>query len=298
MSKTLDDSPASSPSSSATHSSSKNSDEADNNGQPADNFSPFAGCSIFIVAGAIAVGMIVFLIWSYFQTQDMVEGFTDPHPQTVQVKDLSGKENQLVALKSKLVGFRHNIEAHHRAKISLNAEEMNLAIAAFDLLKPHRNALFIQKISPDGIRAKISFPTRWKMLTDEKRYINATVTILPELVDGAAFPKITQIHTEKGTAIPEEFQQFISKTLLSPLYEDPELGNVFKGLSDISIKKHRLVLHTNPDYKAPANAPENSKSNAELSIDRTLKSFFALAIVFLAIVAIIITLSRRKRAKL
>ena len=254
-------------------------------------FSPFAGCSIFIIAGAIALGMISFLIWSYFQTRDMVESFTDEKSQAIQAADVSGKESEQVALKSKLLGFRHNIEAKHKSEITLNAEEMNLAIATFNILKPHQGALSIDSIDTDGIQATISFPTKSRMRSDENRYINATLTIQPELVDGAAFPRITAIKTNQQAEIPEQFKQFISETLLKPLYDDKELGPTFQSLSAVKIKDNTLVLSTDPEYQVEQSDPAE---NTELTIDRLLKGFAVIAIVFLALVTIIIILSRRK----
>jgi hypothetical protein len=260
------------------------------------SFSPFAGCSIFIIAGLIALAMVSFLIWSYFQTKEMVQGFTEEQPKTIQVESTTHQESAQVALKSKLVGFRHNIEAQHQDKMTLNAREMNLAIATFDILTPHRGALHIDKIENNSILATISFPTRWEMRSDAKRYINATITILPELVDGAVFPKITAIQTDKGAEVPEEFKKFIAETLLQPLYKDKELGPTFKRLSAVSIQDNTLVLQTDPAYKAPETSPDDSSSDTTFIIDRLLKGFAVIAVVFLALVSIIITLARRKKS--
>ena len=113
------------------------------NAESGKKFSPFAGCSIFIIAGVLAASMVGFTIWSYFKVQDTIAAFTDESPQTIELVDLVGKESAQVAIKEKLVGFRHNIEAKHKAHITLDADEMNLTIATFDILKPHRNHLII-----------------------------------------------------------------------------------------------------------------------------------------------------------
>lgn len=258
-------------------------------------FSPFAGCSIFIIAGLIGAGMISFLIWSYFQTRDMIEGFTDEKAKSIEMVDTSGKEAEQVALKSKLIGFRHNVEAKHEDEMALNAEEMNLAIATFEILKPHQGKLFIREVKEDGVIADISFPTKSRMRSDENRFINATLTIQPELVDGAAFPKIITIKTDNGAEVHEQFKQFISETLLKPVYDDTEIGPIFQGLSDVEIKGDTVVASTNPTFQ-PATI-DNQKENSELVIDRLLKGFAIIAVVFLAFVTLIIILSRRKAKK-
>lgn len=257
-------------------------------------FSPFAGCSIFIIAGLIAVGMISFLIWSYFQTRDMVESFTDEKPKTVESVDVSGKENQQVELKSKLVGFRHKVEAKHQDSMSLNAGEMNLAIATFEILKPHLGKLYIREIKDGNIIADVSFPTKSRMRSDENRFINATLTIQPELVDGAPFPKIIEIKTDKGAEVHEQFKQFISETLLKPVYDDTEIGPIFQSLSAVEIDGDSVVVSTDPKYQPVEADPQD---NPEMVIDRLLKGFAIVAVVFLAIVTLVIILSRKKAKK-
>ncbi|MGB2265271.1 MAG: hypothetical protein ACPIB0_00370, partial [Akkermansiaceae bacterium] len=100
--------------------------------------------------------------------------------------------------------------------------------------------------------------------SDNMRYINATILIEPELVEGAAFPRITKVNTNTGTEIPEQFRQFISETLLHPLREDEELGPLFSSLSGVEIKGDTLLLQTDPEYQPTAKpSPETKQSMFE-----------------------------------
>lgn len=254
-------------------------------------FSPFAGCSIFIIAGVLAAGMIGFTIWTYFKVKDTVSGFTEEKPQAIELAQTDGNESAQTDLKAKLVGFRHHIEAKNKAQLALNTEEMNLAIATFDILKPHRKNLTITSIHDDQIDANIAFPVKSSMGSDEMRYLNASITIKPELVEGAAFPRITSVKPNTGSELPEQFKQFISETLLHPFREDKELGPVFNGLSALEIKDNTLVLHTSPDYHPPSLPTEEKKNTM---FERFMTGFAIIAVIFLAIVAFIIILSRRK----
>jgi len=260
-------------------------------GDPARKFSPFAGCSIFIIAGVLAASMIGFSIWSYFKVKDTLAGFTGESPQAIELVNIEGKESAQTALKAKLVGFRHNIEAKHEAQITLDAAEMNLAIATFDILKPHRNHLSIISIHDSHIEAQIAFPVKSGIGSDEMRYINAIIIIEPELVEGATFPRITEIKTDTGSAVPEQFRHFISETLLQPLHDDKELSPIFSGLSAVEINNDTLVLDTNPSYQAPSQPTEEKKQSM---FERFMTGFAIIAVFFLAIVAFIIILSRRK----
>lgn len=255
-------------------------------------FSPFAGCSIFIIAGVLAAGMIAFTVWTYFQMKDTITGFTEEKPRSELTIDVTGKESEQTALKSKLVGFRHNIEAEHQDEISLDAEEMNLAIGTFEILKPHRGALKIIAVRDDNIEADISFPVKPGIGSDEMRYINARLVIHPELVDGAVFPRVISVTTVEGQEVPEQFREFISETLLHPVRNDDEIGPIFKRLSAVEIEGKQLLLQTDPSYRAPSAPPEDRQP----LIDRLMKGFAVVAVIFLAIVSGIIYLARRKKA--
>ncbi|MBT8044043.1 MAG: hypothetical protein KJO79_03750 [Verrucomicrobiae bacterium] len=266
-------------------------DDSASTDAPKGKFSPFAGCSIFIIAGVLAAGMIGFTIWTYFKVKDTIAGFTGESRQPIELVETIGKEGAQTDLKAKLVGFRHHIEAKNEAEMALNAGEMNLAIATFDILKPHRNNLTITSVSDGKIMADIAFPVKSSMGSEEMRYLNASITIIPELVEGAAFPRITEVRPNTGGEVPEQFRQFISETLLHPLREDKELGPLFQQLSSVEIKGSNLVVHTNPDYQPPTEPDEKTKQSM---FERFMTGFAIMAVFFLAIVAFIIILSRRK----
>ncbi len=254
-------------------------------------FSPFAGCSIFIIAGCLALGMIGFTAWSYFKVKEKIEGFTGENPKPITLVDTQGKEAEQTALKAKIVGFRHNIEAKHAGEMTLNADEMNLAIATFDILKPHRENFYISAIRDGQIEAQVSYPVKSRMGSDEMRYLTGSVIIEPELVEGGAFPRIMEIRADKDGDIPDEFKKFISETLLHPIVNDKELGPLFKSLSSVEIKGDALIVKTDPDYKAP-DAPKEEDTDSFMQ--KFMIGFGIVAVIFLAFVAMIIIISRRK----
>jgi len=258
--------------------------------QDEKKFSPLAGCWIFIIAGVIIAGMIGYTTWTYFKVKDTISGFTEESPKPIELVDTTGKKAARTALTEKLAGFRRHIEAGHKDQISLNADELNLAIATFDILKPHRNNLFITAVTDTGIKATISFPVKSKLGSDTRRYLNATITIEPELVEGAPFPRITKVTPDKGSAIPDEFRKFISESLLQPMHEDKELTPIFNSLSAVELKDNTLILRTDPAH-SPASAPPK---DTQPLLNRFMKGFSIIAVIFLSIVTAIIILSRRK----
>lgn len=261
-------------------------------------FSPFAGCSIFIIAGLLAVGMISFTFWIGTRIESTIQGFTQENPKPIEQVDLTGKESQQVTLKNNLMGFRHKIEAEKPGEISLSAEDLNLAIATFDILKPQRGSLYVTSISDEGIRAEISNPINSKMsniISQEKtfRHLNGTIFIQSELVDGAVFPRITSIKPDGGGSVPDEFRQQISKTLLAPFKDDKEIGPLFTRISSVEIKDNTILLKTEPGKEQSDALPTDTKPVFE----RFMKGFAIVAVVFLAIITAIIILSRRKAAQ-
>ncbi len=262
-------------------------------------FSPFAGCSIFIIAGLLAVGMISFTFWIGTRIEKTIEGFTQENPKPIEQIDLNGKENQQVTLKSKLVEFRHKIETEKAGKISLTPEEINLAIATFTILKPQRGNLHVTAITEEGIRAQISNPINSKMsniISKDKRFrhLNGTIFIRPELVENAVFPRITTIQADGGGSVPDEFRQQISKTLLAPFKDDQEIGPLFTRISSVEINDGAIILTTNPEQKNTETLPT---TDTQPVFERFMKGFAIVAILFLAIIATIIILSRRKAAQ-
>ena len=260
-------------------------------------FSPFAGCSIFIIAGALALGMIGFTFWMGTRVESTIEGFTTESPKTIQQTEIQGKEKEQVALKSKLVAFRHQIEAEKKGAMSLNADEINLAIATFEILKPQRGHLHVTSITEDGIRAEISNPINSKManmLSKEEdktfRYLNGTIFIQPEIVSGAVFPRITTITPEAGGSVPDEFVQQLSKTLLTPFKDDQEIGPLFTRISSVEILDNQVILKTDPAQPQEDDVSIETKP----ALDRFMKGFAVVAVIFLSIVTAVIILSRRK----
>lgn len=259
-------------------------------------FSPFAGCSIFIIAGVLALGMITFTFWIGTRVETAVEGFTAEKPKPIEQTETKGKESAQVRLKNKLVAFRHSIEVGKKGELTLNADEMNLAIATFEILKPQRGNLYVTSIGKEGIRAEISNPINSKMsniISGEKsyRYLNGTILIRPELVENAVFPRITSIKPDGGGSVPDEFVQQISKTLLMPFKNDQEIGPLFHRISSVEIIDNAVVIKTDPAY---SNDSARGATDNQPVFERFMKGFAVAAVVFLAIIAGIMILSRRR----
>ena len=253
-------------------------------------FSPFAGCLIMIIVGLLVIGFITFSWWSYTQVKATVEGFTETSPQEIAVIDVTGKESAQAELNDKLVSFKESIVAKETASISLSAADLNLAIASYEILKPNRQQTSITSISENGVEAVVSYPVNSGFGSDKKLYLNGNAAIIPEIKEGSVFPTVKTVSTPRGDDIPEEFKKFISETMLHPVRNDKDLGELLKRISSIEIVGDAIILKTEPDFVAAGQLPDNRKP----ILNRFMKGFAIVAVVFLFIVSLIIVLARRK----
>ena len=74
------------------------------------------------------------------------------------------------------------------------------------------------------------------------------------------------------------------------MHEDEELTPIFNSLSAVELKDNTLILRTDPAH-SPASAPPK---DTQPLLNRFMKGFSIIAVIFLSIVTAIIILSRRK----
>ena len=274
------------------------SDVEDTNSQPAqpqkkvgkEKFSPFAGCLILIIAGLLIGGVIGYSTWSYFKVKETIVSFTDETPQNIKLVSLETREKERTNLTKKLTAFKKQIDTRKQDSITLNVDELNLAIASYEILKPNREKIYLTEITQDGIQATIAYPVKAGLKTGALRSINAEINIVPELVDGALFPTVTAVTTSKTNDIPQEFKKFISESMLHPLRNDEKLGDLFQRFSKVELTDGALLIETDPSYDSEAVLPDDTRP----IVNRFMKGFAIVAVIFLCIVTAVIFLSRRQ----
>ncbi len=255
-----------------------------------EKFSPFAGCIIVCIILLLLAGIVGYSSWSYYQVKDTIAGFTEENAKELEILSTSENSEPQKALTNKLSNFGQRITKRQKSSLTLNATELNLAVASYDVLKPNRGKIFIQSISEKGIEAEVSYPVKSGFKSDNMRSLNGSVTILPELVDGSLFPTVISVKTPKKDDIPQEFKKFISESMLYPLRNDPEIGDLFKRLSSVEIVGNSISLETDPTHKSDAVLPDDTSP----IINRFMKGFAIVAVIFLLIVSVILFLANKK----
>ncbi len=202
--------------------------------------SPFAGCAILIAALAVMLFLIGFSVTALFRQFNEIAKFTDGNPKVVDVVSLDEKEAALNRLAEKLETFRLAADS---ASMELSAEEMNLAIAAYEPFKDLRGMLRVEEISPEGIRFEISFQLNGKprmskegeggIVASDPRYLNAELVAEPGLLQREVVLRIRDIKVP-GKKVPNEFKEQMSPYRIAERYVGSEgIGTTMAKLTDV-----------------------------------------------------------------
>lgn len=260
---------------------------------------PFAGCLIMILALAVMLFLVGFAIWSVFRLDKEIAKFTQLEARPVPVAPLEDSEGTLNSLKAKLDTFHHQLttDGAEDARLALSVEDINLAIAAFEPLKELRGTFRVEVIEKDTMRVAISFKLNAKPMENSFRYLNGTMVVRPELVEGEILLRVLSVDAG-AQPVPDEFLGHLSPYRISQRYvEDPILGPAMKRLTAIEIRDNQLELRRLSTERAPSPiTPEQ----AEKGKMRFMKLFGFIAAMFLVGVSVVLLIglrSRRKKAR-
>ena len=253
-------------------------------------FSPFSGCLIAIILTMVVAGVVSYSIYSYKQVQETFAGLAEGTPQEVSLFEAEGNEALINTLTDKLKTFQSAMNAQSETQLELSADDLNLAIASYAILEPHRGKIFVESISEEFIEAEVSYPIKTELFSDQLQYLNAKINIVPEIKDGSFYPFVTSVDTASGNEVLAEIKKFFSESMLHPLRNDEEIGPLFEQISGIELADGKITLLADPSYESAEALPDDINP----MIQRFMKGFAIIAIIFLLIVAVIIILSRRK----
>lgn len=271
---------------------------------PVHDKSPIAGCAIFITAFVVISFLVIFSITVLFRQAGEIKKFTDEHPARIVVETLEGQESALNQLAEKLEQFRLDMEKQENAELVLNVEELNRAIAAYELLKDFRNTLYVRSISKNEIQLDISFPLNGKprfsregekgWITSDTRYLNGILKGKLALLDGEIVLAIDEIQAT-GKMVAKPFIEQMSPYRFAGSYlEHPVIGSIMKKLSSVEISEGQVILK-----KTAGVLPKNTISVKQVdAASERLFQFFAIAAsLFLFFVAGVIFLGLRLKKK-
>ncbi|MEN8774620.1 MAG: hypothetical protein ABF379_05645 [Akkermansiaceae bacterium] len=274
--------------------------------------SPFAGCLILIVMAVVILVLVSSAAYFLKKQTDAYKTFTEEEAKPAPVADPKTHETEFNSLVNRLRHFDHEVNNDRSATLSLSAQDLNLAIAHFEVLKSYRGQFHLEKLTESDISGTIHLPfnstsklpgfVRSSLgIESRDNNLNGTFIGTPLLTDGKLILNISEITPSKGE-IPEELLSGISRFLISGELEQkaeddpeniPELLKTLRKLTSIDLRGEALVFAYSPDSKPPSVKAESD------AMATKAKHFVALgAVIFiLTMILFFILMSRRQKAK-
>jgi hypothetical protein len=272
--------------------------------QSVSDKSPYAGCAILIAALLVMLFLIGFSISVLFRQANEIAKFTTHKPAVVDVSTLEDREAELNRLAEKLETFRLAVIDGESATLELTAEEMNLAIAAYEPFRDLRGMLRIASISREEIRLEISFQLNGKprlaregeggMITSDPRYLNGTMVAKPGLLNKEVVLQISEIEVP-GKTVARGFLGQMSPYRIAERYVAKEgIGGVMSELTSVDLADGVVRF-----VKTAGVKPKDTITNAQVdSASQRLFMFFAVAAcLFLLFVAVVIFMGLRLKKR-
>lgn len=274
--------------------------------------SPFAGCLILIVMAVVVLILAASAAYSVVKQTEAYKTFTETEPKPAPIADLEGQETELNSLIARLRHFDHEMSNDRPAQIELDRDDLNLAIAHFEVFQSFRGQLYFKTITANHLLGTLHYPFRStgdlpKFIREplkievRENNLNGTFIGTPLLTDGKLIITMESITPTKGE-IPDEFFQQISRFLISGQLEqelkddpkkEPELLTKLKKLTSLSLEEGKLTLGFSPDATPPSAQIE---ANAMATKAKQLVALGAI-IFILTMILFFVVLSRRQKAR-
>lgn len=266
--------------------------------------SPYAGCAIMIAALLVMLFLVGFSISVLFRQANAIAQFTGDKPAVVDVSPLEDREAELNRLAEKLETFRLAVTDGESAALVLTAEEMNLAIAAYEPFRDLRGMLRVVSVSPEEIRLEISFQLNGRprlskggeggWITSDPRYLNGTMVAKPGLLNKEVVLQISEIEVP-GKTVADGFLGQMSPYRIAERYVGKEgIGAVMSELTSVELADGAVRF-----VKTAGVKPKDTITNAQVDdASRRLFGFFAVAAcLFLLFVAVVIIVGLRLKKR-
>lgn len=225
--------------------------------------SPFAGCLILILALLMLLFLIGFTAWMPFRQAAEIEKFTRETPAPLAVDPIEGNEPKVNDLVTRLEAFRNGLQgdAATPARIELTAEDLNLAIAAFEPVKELRTSFRVREITAGALVIDICYKLNGRPrlakdgeegpIASDPRYLIGTLKGRPQLMQRELVLKVDALEVP-GSTVPEGFMNhFSTLRILEKSRTDPLLGPAMAAMTRATLEDGRMILARIPGETAP-----------------------------------------------
>ncbi|MDF1822995.1 MAG: hypothetical protein P1U68_00040 [Verrucomicrobiales bacterium] len=226
--------------------------EGETSTDPGLKSSPYPGCAILFTIVLVFGGLIILYTTIGRYQQKEIATFTQEEPAVIKVLEPTPEES--AAAKAKLMKIDEAVSGGKAERLIFTAKDLNLLIASIDELEDFRGQTFIERISPQGIVAKMAQPMRKGFIKKDIHYLNATFVLKPELRARTLAFKVVDIRPVVGD-VPKQFID--SYAVLDFFRLDPELDAIARNIGSVAAvytEGDTLVVET----KVPTAADEES----------------------------------------
>jgi hypothetical protein len=266
--------------------------------------SPFAGCAILIAALAVMVFLIGFSVLTLFRQFNEIAKFTAEKPVTVEVSPLENQEAGLNNLAERIEAFRQQLAGDSPATLALSAEDLNLAIAAYEPFKELRGTFRVTAIEGETLRVAISFPLNGKprlahegepgWIASDSRFLNGNLIARPQLLKHEIVLGLDSIEVPGKKVAPEFIDQMSPYRITERYLVDPAIGPAMAKLTRVGIADGKVVLTRTPGEN-PVDKITDAQVNSASS--RLFTTLGIAAAVFLTFAGIIVFIGIRAKAR-
>lgn len=257
--------------------------------------SPYAGCAILIAALLVMVFLIGFSISVLFRQFNEIAKFTGEKPAPVAIVGIEDREADLNRLAEKLETFRLAVGGEESAALELDAEEINLAIAAYEPFRDLRGMLRVAEITPEALRLEISFQLNGRprlakqgeggWVASDPRYLNGTMVAEPGLLNREIVLQLRGIEVPGKKVAPEFIAQMSPYRIAERYVGKDGIGIVMAELTAVELVEGKVRF-----VKTAGEIPKDTITNEQ--VDAASRKFFSVlgiaASVFLLFVAIVL----------
>jgi hypothetical protein len=266
--------------------------------------SPFAGCAILIAALAVMVFLIGFSVLTLFRQFNEIAKFTGEKPVPIEVSSLENKEPELNNLAERIEVFRQQLAGDSEASLALSADDMNLAIAAYDAFKELRGTFRVVRIDGETLRIAISFPLNGKprfarkeepgWIASDSRYLNGTLVARPNLLKREIVLSLDAIEVPGAKVAPEFIDQMSPYRITERYLADKAIGPAMAKFTRVEVSGGKVVLTRKPN-EIPADMITDAQVDAGSS--KLFTTLGIAAATFLTFAGIIVLIGIRAKAR-
>ena len=250
--------------------------------------SPFSGCLLVSVAGLMMLFLVGWALWTLRYQEGEIAKFTEEEAAPVAL--VVAEEDTAEELDTRLKNFAAAVKSDALAELSLSAADLNLAIAQYEPLEALRETFSVREISNGQLTVDISYQLGKSPFSGRTNFLNGVVTGVPELVPGEVILRIKQIDVPEGE-VPQDFLNHMEVHRIMEVYkEHSEIGPVMAKLTSLKVENGVITVLSDPKSTPPTDVPEDLNP----SINRFITGIGVIATLFLALVATLLLLARRK----